>query len=51
MRLLKEIIIGPSKYQDTLAYSIQELIKSRILDKLDNYDINIKVSKSHLKIR
>lgn len=50
LRFLKEIIIGPSPYQDALAYSISTLIKSR-LGKLDKYGINVKVSKSHLKIR
>lgn len=50
LRFLKEIIIGPSPYQDALMYSINALIKST-LGELDKYGINIKVSKSHLKIR
>lgn len=50
LRSLKEIVIGPSPYQDALTYSINALIKSR-LGKLDKYGINVKISKSHLKIR
>lgn len=51
LRHLEEIIVGPSTYQDILRYSVAELLKNKNIYRLDNYDINIKVSVSRLRLR
>lgn len=51
LSFLKEIIIGPSVNQDILEYSVYELLKSKKYDKLQQYGINIKVSKTATELR
>lgn len=51
LRFLTEIIIGPSVNQDILEYSVSELLKNKGYDKLKQYGVTIKVSKTSIELR
>lgn len=51
LRFLEEIVIGPSVNQDILQYSVSELLKSKGYDKLKQYGVKIKVTKTNVELR
>ncbi len=51
LRFLEEIVIGPSANQDILEYTVSGLLKSKGYDKLKQYGVKIKVTKTNVELR
>ncbi len=51
LRFLEEIVIGPSANQDILEYTVSGLLKSKGYDKIKQYGVKIKVTKTNVELR